>query len=69
MKLGAWLKLKEVNRREFAKKLGVSYTTLSGYCACRPPGLKRLINIHNMTGGEVSFVDFYGDRLTNTERE
>ena len=63
VKLKKWMLLNDIDRQEFTETLGVTYTTLSGYCSCRRPGLDMAIKIHNITNGQVSFADFYNDRL------
>ena len=64
MWLKEWVVKNNINRLEFAKTLGVAPTTFSGYCSGdRMPSPAKILLLHNLSGGQVSFADFYNDRL------
>ena len=63
MRLKVWVVKERVNRLDFSKALGVAPTTFSGYCSGdRMPSPGVIVKMHNLSGGQVSFADFYNDR-------
>ena len=64
MKIKVYMVKEGLSRAEFSQTIGVTPTTLSGYCSGdRMPSLDTVREIHNATRGAVSFADFFNDRL------
>ena len=64
MWLKQWMVKEGVGRKAFAETLGVSPETLSRYCSGKQkPPAPMVVKLHNLTGGQVSFGDFFNDQL------
>ena len=64
MWLKSWMHNEGVGRDGFAETLGIAPQTLSSYCSGKKkPSVKVVVKIHNFTNGQVSFADFFNDRL------
>ena len=60
MKIKTWIVAEDIDRRDLAEKLGVTYTTLSMFCSgTRMPSAQTIAKLHNLSRGKVSFGDFY----------
>ncbi len=64
MKLASYLKLKEINQKDFGKKIGVRQSTVCRYILGRIPTKSIISKIYYATNGEVTPNDFYNiDKL------
>lgn len=60
MKLGDWLKWKEMTREAFAELVGVTHASVSGYALGNHiPGREPMRKIIEVTEGAVTPADFY----------
>lgn len=60
MRLGSYLKVKEITRADFGAEIGVSHVSVVRYVkGQRMPRPDVLERIHKVTHGEVTYADFY----------
>lgn len=64
MQLREWLFKERMTQTALSEKLDVTNRIVSRWiCGDRKPAASRIVEIHNLTEGEVTFADWYGDQL------